>query len=178
MSKFIVNELSENDWRDYKSVRLKSLQDSPDSFASTYEQETLFTPEKWKSRLRASPDNHDATILSASTNASASASASADQVLVGLLSGVIHSPDISTAHIYQMWVAHECRGMGVGTELIARLSFWASNKGVSKLQLSVTNNNAKAMSLYQSIGFIPIGSPEPLRESSSLKSQAMEITLN
>jgi len=55
MSNFEIKSLSECDWREYKTIRLESLQDSPDSFGSTYEREISFSPEQWKSRLRIDP---------------------------------------------------------------------------------------------------------------------------
>ena len=42
MSKHSIRELSATDWFNYKAIRLMSLQDSPDSFGSTYEREVLF----------------------------------------------------------------------------------------------------------------------------------------
>ena len=167
MSNYVINVLSESDWREYKSIRLKSLEDSPDSFGSTYQREALFTPEKWKSRLQVSPNIEDAVALAAV----------ADQEFIGLVSAVIHQGDTSSANLYQMWVAAEYRGRGVGTALVDGIKSWAINKGIINLQLSVTTTNLAAVALYESIGFCRVGSLEPLREGSDLSSQPMEMKL-
>lgn len=166
-AEFIIKVLSESDWRDYRSIRLQSLQDSPDSFASTYELETSFTQEQWKSRLRISPAIHDALAIAAI----------ADQSFIGLLSCVIHAQRDTCAHIYQMWVSPEYRNSGVGTALLNRIKSWSVGRGLDTLLLSVTITNKEAVSLYQSSGFYPVGSTEPLREGSRLKTQTMEAKL-
>jgi len=165
MNNIKIKELSDSDWREYKSIRLKSLQDSPDSFASTFEREVSFEPEQWKSRLQISPSIHDAIALSAID----------DQSFIGLLSCVVHAPDTETAHLYQMWVSPQYRGMGVGTALLDRVKQWAISRGSSNLLLSVTTINFEAISLYRSIGFYSIGNTEPLRDGSNLRSQTMSL---
>jgi len=162
-----INVLSESNWREYKSIRLESLQDSPDSFASTYEREAAFTTEQWRSRLRVSASIHDALAIAAVSN----------QKYIGLLSSVIHSPNTNEAHLYQMWVSPEYRGEGVGTQLVDRVRLWAVDRSIRKLLLTVTTTNIEAISLYQTIGFMPVGVVEQLRSDSDLQSQVMQMEL-
>jgi len=168
MSKFDIRKLSERDWLAYKSIRLESLRDSPDSFGSTYDHEASFAPEKWKSRLKTTPTMLDAVVVAAVAN----------KKYIGLLSCVIGTPDTCRARLYQMWVSPEYRGSGVGTALIDRVRSWATARNVEKLVLSVTTTNSEAVSLYQSIGFTPFGSLEPLRAGSDLQSQDMTLNLD
>jgi len=167
MSKFEINELLESDWREYMSIRLESLQDSPDSFASTYERESSFSSEQWKSRLRKAPSIHDALAIVAVAN----------QQYIGLLSCVVQTPEAISAELYQMWVSPKYRGLGVGTALVDRARTWAVDRNIEKLLLSVTTTNSDAISLYESIGFSPIGTMEPLRTGSALQSQIMQMML-
>ena len=51
MSVLNIRVLNKEDWAIYKDLRLLSLQDSPDSFGSTYEQEVQVSNEEWISRL-------------------------------------------------------------------------------------------------------------------------------
>ena len=51
MSKFVFNHLAKNDWARYRIIRLRALQDAPDSFARTYVEEAEFSPAQWKARL-------------------------------------------------------------------------------------------------------------------------------
>jgi len=168
MGDLSIKELSDADWLGYKTIRLKSLQESPDSFASTYDRESSFDKEHWQSRLRISPSIHDAIALAAIS----------DQEYIGLLSCVIHNADEPSADLYQMWVAPDWRGRGVATALFDRIKVWATGKGVKSIQLSVTTTNGEAISLYQSIGFRSQGDTEPLREGSNLRSQSMIMVLS
>lgn len=168
MDDFEIIVLSETDWQDYKSVRLESLRESPDSFASTYDRELSFMPEQWKSRLRISSSIHDAVAIAAV----------AEKRFIGLLSCVIREPDTNSAHMYQMWVSPDYRKRGIGTALVNFVKSWAADKGMETLLLSVTTINTEAVSLYQSIGFNPVGETKPLREGAILKSQMMEIKLD
>lgn len=47
-----INKFLPEQWREYKNLRLISLQDEPSAFGSSYEKESKFTDEKWKERLR------------------------------------------------------------------------------------------------------------------------------
>ena len=167
MNEFEIIVLSENDWPDYKSIRLESLRDSPDSFASTYEREITFTPEHWKARLRISSTIHDAVAVAAV----------ADNHFIGLLSCVIHDANEKRGHLYQMWVSPSYRKKGIGTALVDFVKSWAADKGMEALLLSVTTINAEAISLYQSTGFQSVGEMEPLRKGTALQSQMMEIQI-
>ena len=51
MSDVKIRLLTLQDWRLYKSSRLTSLEDSPDSFGSTYEQEAALSDAEWLARL-------------------------------------------------------------------------------------------------------------------------------
>ena len=157
MSNFEIKRLSECDWREYNSIRLESLQDSPDSFGSTYEQEISFSPKRWQSLLKIDPAFHHALAIAAVEN----------ETFIGLLSSVIHARDASNAHLYQMWVSPKYRGSGVGTALIDRVRTWALERNIVELELSVTTTNLDAISLYRSIGFAPTGIFERLREGSN-----------
>ena len=54
MGKIDIKVLTELDWESYKSLRLASLNDSPDSFGSTLTREAAFSDAEWKGRLNVS----------------------------------------------------------------------------------------------------------------------------
>lgn len=163
MSEFEIRELSIVDWKAYKSVRLNSLKDSPDSFGSTYEREISFSESDWHSRLMPKPG----------TNISIPLIAEVDGKPVGLASGVVWESDPNVTHIYQMWVSPEARGIGIARALLDRIAEWAKRRRCESLALSVTTINTAAVSLYQSVGFSASGPLEALREGSALKIQPM-----
>ncbi len=163
MSDVKIRLLTLQDWRLYKSVRLTSLEDSPDSFGSTFEQEAALSDAEWQARLDLAFRGLEALPLIAEL---------AGQ-MVGLAWGVIHEPDSKTAHIYQMWVSPSQRGKGIANSLLSEITTWAFHKGCERIALAVTTNNDAAMSLYKSSGYLPAGSLEALRSGSALLVQPM-----
>ena len=51
------------DWQLYQLARLNSLEDAPDSFGSTYEQEVTLSDTEWKTRLDLKWRGLDALLL-------------------------------------------------------------------------------------------------------------------
>lgn len=51
MNSFNIRALNKDDWSTYRELRLLSLQDSPDSFGSSYEKDLSFSRNEWVSRL-------------------------------------------------------------------------------------------------------------------------------
>jgi hypothetical protein len=59
------------------------------------------------------------------------------------------------AHVAELAMSclQDCRGVGLGTALLARGIEWARSVGVRKLTLEVFANNTRAMALYRKLGF-------------------------
>ncbi|MDQ7728115.1 GNAT family N-acetyltransferase [Halomonas sp. SpR8] len=163
MSDVNIREVPPQDWSFYKSVRLSSLEDSPDSFGSTYEQEVLLSDAEWQARLDLKLRGLSALPLIAELDGRA----------VGLAWGVMHEPDTKIAHIYQMWVCPSLRGRGIAKSLLCEISTWALNKGCERIELAVTTINEAAVSVYTSYGYTPTGPIEALRAGSALMVQPM-----
>jgi ribosomal protein S18 acetylase RimI-like enzyme len=163
MSEFVIRTLCPADWAIYKTIRLASLADSPDSFSSTYEREILFPDSEWQSRLERNERAQNALALVAEY----------DGVSVGLSWGLIHEPYPNMAHVYQMWVSPEARGRGIAKSFLDRITSWAEARGCESVALSVATVNDAAVSLYCSAGFVPSGEVEELREGSTLLTQPM-----
>ena len=167
ISNFEIRELTVGDWEIYKSIRLCSLKDSPDSFGSTYEREVPFAECDWRSRLESQPGHNVLPLV-----------AEIENEPVGLASGLIWESEPKVAHVFQMWVAPEKRGQGIAKAMIENIIGWAEARGCESLALSVTTVNKAATNLYQASGFLPSGSLEPLREGSALAVQPMSKKLD
>ena len=163
MDKIAIKTLGKEDWILYKTLRLRSLQDSPDSFGSSYESEAAYPDKEWISRLDPQGLARYALPLVAEV----------DGVPSGLAWGLIHEPDSKTAHVYQMWVAPEARGMGTGHALLNHITAWAEDAQIDRLVLAVTTTNPAAIALYFSSGFIPQGELQELKADSGLFTQMM-----
>lgn len=57
------------------------------------------------------------------------------------------------AFVYDIWVAPEHRGKGIGKRLIEWASGWARERGHRKIKLEVGEGNARARHVYESSGF-------------------------
>ena len=123
-----------------RSIRLRSLQDAPSAFGSSYDREQSFNPENWRSRLRS-----DSTATFVDEDA--------DGNIAGLATGIPDADESSLAHLVAMWVAPEARGMGVGDRLVAGVVGWARCEGISAVRLRVTEGNLPAETLYTRHGF-------------------------
>ena len=166
MSEFKIRILTPEDWGLYKTARLKSLRDSPDSFGSTYDQEAALSDSEWQSRLN----------LKLRALAALPLVAEMDGQAVGLAWGLIHEPDLEIARIYQMWVSPALRGKA--KTLLREIKAWALGKGCDLIALAVTTSNEAAVSLYSSSGFVATGQLEELRAGSALMVQPMVMELH
>ena len=162
-----IRTFASHQWRTYRDLRLRALADSPDAFGRTPAQEEDRPDTEWSSRLTSGVDSRlDLPLL-----------AVVDNEPTGLAWGRIESFRLDVANLYQMWVAPNYRGHGVGQMLLKAIIDWARAANVSYLALGVTCGNNPAMRLYLRAGFKPIGEPEPLRPGSELLAQAMRLPL-
>ncbi len=60
------------------------------------------------------------------------------------------------AWILRLAVREECRGRGIGTKLTEALTEALRNAGARTILLTVAPANAPAISIYRSLGFVPV----------------------
>jgi GNAT superfamily N-acetyltransferase len=157
--------LARDEWRTYRDLRLRSLEESPDAFGRTLSEERDRSDEQWAARLEA-VSSSDLPLV-----------AEVNGQHVGLAWGRVEPSTPDTAHVYQMWVAPSHRGLGAGQLLLNAVIGWATAAGVSWIALGVTCGDTAAMRLYSRAGFKPVGEPAPLRPGSPLLAQPMRLGL-
>jgi GNAT superfamily N-acetyltransferase len=138
---FAIERMSPDAWERVRAIRMRALQDSPDAFWVTAEEEAATTVAEWRRRLER---------LDAATFV-----ASCDGVDVGLAIGAPHHEHEVDAGLYAMWVAPQARGAGVGVALISAVIQWARAAGHRAVHLDVGDTNAYAVQLYEQVGFVP-----------------------
>jgi GNAT superfamily N-acetyltransferase len=156
-----------SEWSTYRDLRLRALEDSPDAFGTTFREASDRSDDEWTSRLANLSEEADLPLV-----------AKVADELAGLLWATFDSTSRDTVHIYQMWVAPEQRGLGVGRALLERAINWAGVNGAKLVALSVACGDSVARRMYESTGFRPIGDPEPLRIGSELMLQNMVLELS
>jgi GNAT superfamily N-acetyltransferase len=142
--------LGGDDWRAWRDVRLRALQDSPGAFGATYAHEVEFGREQWRSRL----EDPDAVSVLGSRGAAAVAMGGGFQDLPGFL------------HVVAMWVEPASRGRGLGHQVLDVIRRWADSRAL-RLHLDVHTANAGARRSYERYGFVATGECRPLREGSA-----------
>lgn len=133
--------VSPDDWRAWRDLRLRALEEAPHAFNSKLSGWRGATEQRWRERL----------CLAGSHNLLAAL----DDVPSGMASGVM-SPE-RVAEVTSVWVAPEARGKGVGDALLTALSAWALVAGAERMELDVKPINHSAIAAYRRNGFVVRG---------------------
>lgn len=164
----VIHTLHPADWPVYRTLRLRALADAPEAFGSTFAEESQRTDDAWAARLAA-------PALGAHQQGWPFA-AELDGAPVGLAWVKLDAQDAATASLYQVWVAPEARGRGVGAALLEAAIAWTRARRANALHLHVTAGDGAAARLYRRLGFVDAGVPVP-RPGTALSEQAMVLTL-
>lgn len=124
-----------------RDIRLRSLRDAPDAFASSYEETEARPLESWRQQLV-----NLATFI-----------AVIDGEDVGIVRGGPVGAGRVEATLLSMWVAPEFRGTGIGDALVDAVIAWARAEGYSRVLLEVAAGNTPAIRLYNRKGFVLTG---------------------
>lgn len=132
-----IRALSADDWRQWRELRLRALQEDGFAFGSTYDEWVNAAEDQWRARLG----------LPESVNLIAVV----DGVPVGMASGVMnHEPRV--VELISMWIASESRGSAIADALISAVSEWARPRA-DEVRLDVVSTNSRAIAVYERNGF-------------------------
>jgi GNAT superfamily N-acetyltransferase len=136
----VVQEITANEWQRLRSIRLKSLEESPHAFGGTFEIESAEEEISWRSKfekldfLIASVDGVDGAVLS-----------------VEVLDGDFGA----TCWIGGCWSDPQFRGKGL---MRAMFTFIDEQEKDWKVQgLGVWTDNFSAIAAYEKLGFVKMG---------------------
>jgi GNAT superfamily N-acetyltransferase len=151
MSEITVRPLTEDEWGQYRSIRLAALEESPQAFVATLAEEQAYDEDRWRSRMRRS-----LRLL-----------AELDGKPVGVASVGDTSPDTPTvAQLFGLFVAPAQRGTGVATRLVQEGADQARERGKSHLEYWVGTENGRAVAFASGFGFRPTDDRRPMRVKS------------
>lgn len=140
--------LSFSDIDKYHKIRLKCLQDHPDSFGTTYEEEIQKSTYKFDEYLQ--QESHQNFLTGAFINTDC----------IGIC-GFISEQGERTyhrGHLVQIYVLQEYQGKGIGKELISRTIKEAFDTlKIEQILLGVITNNSQANGVYEKLGFEEYG---------------------
>ncbi|MEP4485317.1 GNAT family N-acetyltransferase [Marinobacter alexandrii] len=142
-----VRALTPSDAISFQALRLRSLQEFPEAFASSYEEEVDMPLLDVEGRLELTPDS----VVFGSFNG---------EQLCALV-GVQRETMVKLAHksfIWGVYVAPESRGRGIATQIMKHaLSHAVNELGSRQVNLGVSTKNEAALSLYRKLGFVEYG---------------------
>lgn len=142
-----IIQLSPERWLDYKTIRLRSLNDNPFAFDSSADEEN-FTDIEWKDKLE-------------STNGF--------KVFVEDNGHLVGKMEVDwderkkirhNAEVYGVYIDPEYRGKGLGKMLMDEVEKLAREHEITRLWLDVVVTQKPAMALYRKLGFREIGRTE------------------
>jgi len=153
-SPFIVRRTREEDWREYRDLRLEMLADTPEAFGETLTNARGWDEQEWRMRS-ARGEASDQILLAAIDEPSGR--------WIGSMGGLVaRGPDVTGALLVGVYVSPAFRGreLGVASAMLAEVESWAAAVD-SRLKLHVHENNPRALAFYQRCGFELSGRVQP-----------------
>ncbi len=143
---WIIDVLSGDEWPRLRRLRERALQDAPDAFWATWEDEQTFTSDQWR--------DFASTVTWFV--------ACADGEDIALAGAVARAETTIAAEVIGMWVAPDHRRRGTTRSLLAAIDDWAMRHGAGALVLWVVDHNTAAVDVYTRLGFSTTGETAPM----------------
>jgi ribosomal protein S18 acetylase RimI-like enzyme len=163
-----VRRVRADEWEGLRALRIRALEDSPDSFGSTAVEALSRDETDWRAWAATGATSPMTAIFVAETAGR----------LVGLCGAFVHQDDSRIAQIVAMWVDPGQRGRRLGERLLDAASAWSTVRGAQQLMLDVTETNDAARRLYGRAGFRETGATTPLRSNPALTTLEMCMPLH
>lgn len=141
MTDITVRELAADEWEIFKTLRLRALQEDPEAFVASYEEESQHSDEKWQERM-----SHATRI---------GAQQGSEWVALASVGDEDTRDDDDLGEVYGIWVTPSLRGEGVARQLMEHAELVGRNAGYSHLAYWVNTDNGRAVAFASSIGYRP-----------------------
>lgn len=132
-----VRLVGSEDRESWRSMRLRSLRESPAAFGSTYEREAAYDDAEWL-KWHGWP-----AVL-----------AWRDGTPVSMGAG--YSDREGWLRVVAMWTVPDARGMGLARQVLDEIVGWATARGLG-VHLCIALDNPRARKVYEDYGFVATG---------------------
>jgi GNAT superfamily N-acetyltransferase len=141
----------------HRSLRLRALQDAPNSFGETLAEVEHQPVEYWQNLTRSvtEPGSHIMFL------------ACGDHAIHGSTYGLIDHDRLRAGRVGGMWVDSLWRRRGIGRALLEAVFNWANEHKFTTLGLWAPAHSPAAVSLYQKMGFHETGKQRSLPSNSA-----------
>jgi GNAT superfamily N-acetyltransferase len=150
-----IRPITSDEWRLWRSLRLRAVEESPDAFRGTLPHESAEAGSWWRGLIERATDRGRGLLLVAEVESDP----------VGMLFGRLDA-ESELLEVGSIWVDPDVRRQGIGSSLIETAVRWAREAGASRGAVWITEGNAAALELCAGQGFAATGDTEALREGS------------
>ena len=162
-----VRRLAPHEVTLHRELRLRALQDAPDSFGESPADTAAQPVAYWERLTRAVTGPADQVMFLACEG---------DDV-IGVAYGLVDRERGDMGRVGGMWVDPAWRQRGVGRALLQEVVGWARSCGFRRLGLWAPAHSPAAAALYSRAGFRATGARRPLPSNPTLSIVAMEADL-
>ncbi|OEY83690.1 hypothetical protein NT95_05330 [Oenococcus kitaharae] len=142
-----IRFLNENDFDQYRQVRLAALLSDPNAFGSTYGEESHYPAQHFEDRLQ---NNNGRFIVGAFMGS--------DLICIAALRRLSNQKEQHKAELVSVYCLPEYRHQGIARKTIQFCIDRARQaEGLRQILLAVSAHNQQAISLYRSLGFTKYG---------------------
>jgi ribosomal protein S18 acetylase RimI-like enzyme len=142
-----VRRVRKDDAARLREIRLRALREAPYAFSSWFEREAEWPPGVWERRAADSEAAVESAVFVAEEGGR----------WLAIAGGYFPNADHEAATLWGLWVDPAVRRRGVAGHLVEAVADWARGRGVSRLELSVTDRARAAAALYHRLGFTETG---------------------
>jgi GNAT superfamily N-acetyltransferase len=137
MTEITVRVLDESEWAVYRDVRLRALEESPDSFTATLAEEAGRDEQFWRDRMTRA----HRLIAERGTDPQ------------GIVSLGPYEQEPSAAEVFGLYVVPEARGTGVSWRLVEAAAALATQQAYLQHYYWVGTDNGRAVGFANNFGF-------------------------
>jgi ribosomal protein S18 acetylase RimI-like enzyme len=160
-----IRDITEDDWRLLRVIRLRALRDAPHAFTSDYGYEAGHDELRWRELLRG-----NLWLLAFEDGMAASP--------VGVIAATRETPPpAGEAFISSLWVDPTHRRRGIASVLIQAAADRVAARGAEAVSLWVLDGNEAAHRLYAASGFVHTGERQLAPGSSTVHERRMRRSM-
>jgi len=155
----VISKLGPDDWTTFRAIRLEALERAPHVFGTAHHQEADHRGEWWRGRL-------------ASADLGVYVAQLGDET-VGMAGWLLPAAANARhrAYVWGVYVRDGLRGGGIGRALMTATLAEAETRAEA-VDLNVLVENAPAVRLYESLGFVVVGTvPRALKHAGVYRDQ-------
>jgi GNAT superfamily N-acetyltransferase len=146
---FIVRRITEDDWVEYRDIRLEMLRDTPMAYLETLDDALKRDEAGWRERASARSENPGIRV----------AAITSDGEWIGSMGGFVEDGEPVLVGVYVV-PAYRGDRFGVTSALMQAIEDWAREFSAT-IRLDVHESNARATASYLKRGYVATGRTKP-----------------